>query len=50
MRGEFSYADEHFADLQLLRYRLKDFKSLSKSEMFGILPRESYFVWARHNI
>ena len=32
MRGEFSYADEHFADLQLLRYRLKDFKSLSLNQ------------------
>ena len=32
MRGEFSYADEHFADLHLLRYRLKDFKSLSLNQ------------------
>lgn len=29
MREEFSYSDERFADLQLLRYRLKDFATLS---------------------
>lgn len=29
MTNEFQYADERFADVQLLRYRLKDFNSLS---------------------
>lgn len=32
MRNEFCYSDERFADLQLLRYRLKDFTSLSLSQ------------------
>lgn len=29
MQGDFKYSDERFADLQLLRYRLKGFESLS---------------------
>lgn len=29
MQGDFEYSDERFADLQLLRYRLKGFESLS---------------------
>ena len=35
--NQFKYTDERFADLQMLRYRLNGFESLSLSQKLPVL-------------